>query len=55
MWALSELSKDLENANDKRPVERELAIVLAWAKQAGHVDVASAVQRALTELEARAK
>jgi hypothetical protein len=52
---MSEPPKDLQKANDNRPVEYELAIVLMWAKQAGYVVVAAAVQRALTELEARAK
>jgi hypothetical protein len=53
--ACLKLPKDLDNANDNRPVEHELVIVLAWAKQAGYVNVAATVQRALTELEARAK
>jgi hypothetical protein len=52
---MSEPPKDLENANDNLPVEHELAIVLKWAKQAGYRVVASVVQRALTELEERAK
>ena len=46
---------DLENVNDNLPVEHELGIVLAWAKQAGYLIVAAAVQRALNELKARVK
>jgi hypothetical protein len=44
--------KDLPNANDNLPVVKELAIVLNWAKQAGYVNVAAAVKRAIIELEA---
>ena len=46
---------DLENVNDNLPVEHELGIVIAWAKQAGYVNVAAAVTRALIELEAGRK
>jgi hypothetical protein len=47
--------KDLENANDNLPLEHELAIVLAWARQAGFPNIAATLQRVLTELETRPK
>ena len=50
MAGMAEPPKDLDTVNDNRPVEHELAIVLAWAQQAGYVNVAAAVQRALTDL-----
>ena len=47
--------KDLESVNDNLPVERELGIVIAWAKRTGYVNVAAAVKRALIEIEAGRK
>jgi hypothetical protein len=47
--------KDLENVNDNLPVERKLEIVHTWAKQAGYVVVADAVEHALLELRNRGK
>jgi hypothetical protein len=48
-------TKDLESVNDNLPVEQQLWLVLAWAKKAGYLVVAAAVEHALHELEARAK
>jgi hypothetical protein len=47
--------KDLENVNDNLPVEQQLAIIRRWAEQMGYRVVAATLQRALDELEARAK
>jgi hypothetical protein len=47
--------KDIESVNANVPVEHELGIVIAWAKQAGYVNVAATVTRALIELEAGRK
>jgi len=50
-----ERPKDLESVNDNLSVERQLEIVLAWARQAGYMVVAAAVQHALIELQSRPK
>ena len=47
--------KDLENVNDNLPVERKLEIILTWAKQAGYLVVADALDHALIELRKRPK
>ena len=55
MGRMSGPPKDLENVNDNLPVEKKLRIVLTWAKQAGYLVVADAVEHALTALETRTK
>lgn len=55
MQGMSGPVKDLENVNDNLPVERKLEVVHEWAKQAGYLVVADAVEHALIELEKRAK
>lgn len=55
MEAMAGPPKDLPNANDNLPVEKELGIVLKWATQAGYVNVAAAVKRAIIELDASRK
>ena len=46
---------DIENVNDNLPIEHQLGVVLAWAKQAGYQVVAATLRRALDELEPRRK
>lgn len=46
---------DLENINDNLPVEHQLTVIRRWAEQAGYQVVAATLQRAVDELETRAK
>jgi hypothetical protein len=55
MKAMTGPPKDLPNANDNLPVEKQLTIVLNWATQAGYVNVATTLRRAIVELEASRK
>jgi hypothetical protein len=52
---MSGTPQDLQKVNENLPLEKQLAIVLTWANQAGYVNVAAVVTRAIVELEAGRK